>query len=94
MGVLVRRAYRAMSQSPGWLVLAVALETVFAVTAILAGHHLDLADLLAAGPLLASARCSGRTTALVTLYALALCAVVTVVLGTSSASSIEAYSAS
>jgi sigma-B regulation protein RsbU (phosphoserine phosphatase) len=88
MGVLVRRAYRATSQSPGWLVLAVALETVLAVAAILAGHHLDLADLLAAGPLLASARCSGRTTALVTLYALALCAIVAVVVGAPGVSSI------
>lgn len=88
MGILVRRAYRAMSQSPGWLILAVALETVLAVVVILAGHHLDLADLLAAGPLLASARCGGRATALVMLYALALCAIVVVVIGAPSASNI------
>jgi hypothetical protein len=87
MGVLLRRAIRATSQSPGWAVLALVLDAVIAVTAILIGQRLNLADLLAAGPLLACARCSGRITALVALYAIALCAIVAVVIGTSNAAS-------
>jgi len=49
MGVLLRRAIRATSQSPGWAVLALVLDAVIAVTAILIGQRLNLADLLAAG---------------------------------------------
>src|ERR1039457_5765562 len=85
MGVLLRRAIRATSQSPGWAILALVLDAVIAVTAILIGQRLNLADLLAAGPLLACARCSGRITGLVALYAIALCAIVAVVIGRSSA---------
>ncbi len=80
MGVLLRHGIKAASRSPGWLVLALVLDTVIAVTAIFIGSRLDLADLLAAGPLLACARCSGRTTALVAVYAISLCAIVTAVI--------------
>ena len=73
--MLLRRAIRATSQSRGWAVLALVLDAVIAVTAILIGQRLNLTDLLAAGPLLACARCGGRITALVALYAIALCAI-------------------
>ena len=90
MEVLLRRAIRAMSRPSNWLALALGLDAIIAVIAILIGHGLDLADLLAAGPLLACARCSGRITALVAAYAIALCAIVTGVVGPSSTSS-EGY---
>jgi hypothetical protein len=61
MEVLLRRAIRATSRPSIWLALAFGLDAIIAVTAILIGHRLDLAFLLAAGPLLACARCSGRT---------------------------------
>jgi sigma-B regulation protein RsbU (phosphoserine phosphatase) len=61
--------------------LALVLDAVIAVAAIYIGRRLDLADLLATGPLLACARCSGRTTALVAVYAISLCAIATVAIG-------------
>jgi phosphoserine phosphatase RsbU/P len=67
--------------------LALALDAAIAVTAILIGQRLNLADLLAAGPLLACARCCGRTTAVVAIYAIGLCAIVTLVIGESNAAS-------
>jgi hypothetical protein len=85
MGVLPRRAIRAASRPSIWLALALGLDAILAVLAIVIGRSLDLAELLAAGPLLACARFSGRTTALVAGYALALCAIVTGVIGASSA---------
>jgi sigma-B regulation protein RsbU (phosphoserine phosphatase) len=87
MSVLLRRAIRAMNQSPGWFVLTLVLDAVIAGAAILMGQSLNLADLLAAGPLLACARCSGRTTALVAGYAIALAAIVTAAIGASSTAS-------
>jgi phosphoserine phosphatase RsbU/P len=45
------------------------LDTAIAVAAVLAGRGLGLLGLLAAGPLLACARCGGRATALVAVYA-------------------------
>ena len=87
MGVLPRRAIRAMSRPSIWLALALGLDAIIAVIAILIGRHVNLAELLAAGPLLACARCNGRTTALVAGCALALCAIVTGIIGASSASS-------
>lgn len=83
MGLLLRRALRATSRPPVWLVLALVLDAAVAITAILAAGTLNLADLLAAGPLLACARCNGRMTALVAVYAVALCFIVTAVTGTS-----------
>src|SRR5580658_8571745 len=82
MGVLLRRAIRATSQPPVWLGMALGLDAVIAITGILIGHSFNLTGLLAAGPLLACARCNGRLTALVAGYALALCALVAAVTGT------------
>jgi sigma-B regulation protein RsbU (phosphoserine phosphatase) len=90
MGVLPRRAVRATSGPSIWLALAFGLDAIIAVIAILIGRGLNLAELLAAGPLLACARCGGRMTALVAGYAIALCAIVTGVIGASSTSS-EGY---
>jgi phosphoserine phosphatase RsbU/P len=87
MGLLPRRATRAASRPLIWLALALGLDAIIAVLAMVIGRSLNLAELLAAGPLLACARCSGRTTALVAGYAIALCAIVTAVIGASSASS-------
>jgi len=56
--------------------MIIVLETVIALARVFAGHVPGLIGLLAAGPLLACARCSGRATALVALYACALAAVV------------------
>src|SRR6202167_630046 len=90
MGLLPRRAIRATSRPSIWLALALGLDAIIAVIAILIGRSLNLAELLAAGPLLACARCRGRMTALVAGYAIALCAIVTGVIGASSTSS-EGY---
>src|SRR6202050_3711920 len=75
MGVLPRPAVRATSGPSIWLALAFGLNAIIAVIAILIGRGLNLAELLAAGPLLACARCGGRMTALVAGYAIALCAI-------------------
>jgi phosphoserine phosphatase RsbU/P len=82
MGLLLRRATRAMGQQPVWMVIALVLDAVIAVTGILIGGSFNLTGLLAVGPLLACARCNGRMTALVAGWALALYAVVAVVTGT------------
>jgi sigma-B regulation protein RsbU (phosphoserine phosphatase) len=87
MGALPRRAIRAASRSWIWLALTLGLDAIVAVIAIAIGRNLNLAELLAAGPLLACARCSGRVTALAAAYALALCAIVTGIIGASSATS-------
>jgi sigma-B regulation protein RsbU (phosphoserine phosphatase) len=81
MGVLLRRAIRATSQPPVWLGMALGLDAVIAITGILIGHSFNLTGLLAAGPLLACARCNGRLTALVAGYAVALCAIVAAITG-------------
>ena len=82
MRLLLRRATRAMGQQPVWVVIALVLDAVIAVTGILIGGSFNLTGLLAVGPLLACARCNGRMTALVAGWALALYAVVAVVTGT------------
>jgi sigma-B regulation protein RsbU (phosphoserine phosphatase) len=87
MGALPRRAIRATSRPSIWLALALGLDAVVAVVAMVIGRDVNLADLLAAGPLLACARCNGRTTVVVAGYALALCAIVTGTIGASGASS-------
>jgi serine phosphatase RsbU (regulator of sigma subunit) len=71
-----------MGQQPVWMVIALVLDAVIAVTGILIGGSFNLTGLLAVGPLLACARCNGRMTALVAGWALALYAVVAVVTGT------------
>src|SRR5215469_4819735 len=82
MRLLLRRATRAMSQQPFWIMIALVLDAGIAVTGIMAGPGFNLTGLLAVGPLLACARCSGRMTALVAGYALVLCFVVAGVTGT------------
>ena len=75
MGVLLRRAMRGTSQPVVWLGLALVLDAVIAA-GIVIGHTFKLTELLAAGPLLACARCNGRLTTLAAVYAIALCAIV------------------
>ena len=82
MRLLLRRATRAMGQQPVWIMIALVLDAVIAVTGILIGPSFNLAGLLAVGPLLACARCTGRMTALVAGYALALCVLVAVITDT------------
>src|SRR5271166_382825 len=69
MRLLLRRAARAMSQQPVWVMIALVLDAVIAVTGVLIGPRFNLAGLLAVGPLVA-------------VYALALCAVLAAVTGT------------
>ena len=82
MRLLLRRAARAMGQQPVWIMIALVLDAVIAVTGILIGPSFNMTGLLAVGPLLACARCNGRMTALVAAYALVLCALVAAVNGT------------
>ena len=76
MRLLLRRATRAMGQQPVWIMIALVLDAAIAVTGIFVGPGFNMTGLLAVGPLLACARCNGRTTALVAGYALVLCGVV------------------
>jgi phosphoserine phosphatase RsbU/P len=73
MGVLLRRATGAIGRPSVWLGLVLGLEAAIAVTGILVAH--SLLGLLAAGPLLACARCGARATAFAFASALALCAI-------------------
>ncbi len=82
MRLLLRRAARAMGQQPVWIMIALVLDAVIAVTGIFIGLGFNMTGLLAVGPLLACARCNGQMTALVAGYALVLCALVAVVTGT------------
>src|SRR5579859_3440495 len=82
MRLLLRRATWAMGRQPVWIMTALALDAVIAVTSILTGPVYNMTGLLAAGPLLACARCNGRMTTLVAGYAVALCAIVAAVTGT------------
>ena len=82
MRLLLRRATRAMGQQPVWIMIALVLDAVIAVTGIFVGPGFNVTGLLAVGPLLACARCNGRMTALVAGYALVLCGVVAGVTGT------------
>jgi len=72
-----------MGQQRVWLVMALVLGAAIAVMAISAVPTVKLSGLLGVVPLLASARCSGRMTALAACYVLALGVVVTVVTNTS-----------
>lgn len=77
MSALLRRAWeRATGRSGVWLSLVFGVDAVIAVAGIAIGKSLNMTALLSAGPLLACARCNGRVTALVTGYALVLCAFV------------------
>jgi sigma-B regulation protein RsbU (phosphoserine phosphatase) len=75
-GILRRTWALATSSSTVWLALVAAIDGVIAIAGIAAGSGLNMTGLLSVGPLLACARTSGRATALVTVYALALCAIV------------------
>src|SRR6266566_1542686 len=90
MRLLLRRATRAMGQQSVWIMIALVLDAVIAVTGIIVGPGVNMTGLLAVGPLLACARCNGRMTALVAGYALVLCAVVAGVTGTAG-SAMEGY---
>jgi sigma-B regulation protein RsbU (phosphoserine phosphatase) len=90
MRLLLRRAARAMGQQPVWIMIALGLDAVIAVTGILIGPRFNLTGLLAVGPLLACARCNGRLTALAAGFALVLCAVVAGTTGTAG-SKMEGY---
>ncbi len=90
MRLLLRRATRAMGQQSVWIMIALVLDAVIAVTGIIVGPGFNMTGLLAVGPLLACARCNGRMTALVAGYALVLCAVVAGVTGTAG-SAMEGY---
>jgi phosphoserine phosphatase RsbU/P len=62
--------------------MTLVLDAVIAIAGVSIGHSFNLTGLLAAGPLLACARCNGRMTALAAGYAIALCAIVAAVTGT------------
>jgi hypothetical protein len=79
-----------MAQQPVWIMIALGLDAVIAVTGILIGPRFNMTGLLAVGPLLACARCNGRMTALAAGFAFALCAVVAGVTGTAG-SKMEGY---
>lgn len=72
-----------MGRQPVWIMIALVLDAAIAVTGIFVGPGFNMTGLLAAGPLLACARCDGRMTALVAGYALVLCGVVALATGTS-----------
>jgi serine phosphatase RsbU (regulator of sigma subunit) len=65
--------------------MVLALDAAIAVTGVLVGHGSGFLGLLAAGPLLACARCDGLATALTALYAVVLYVVAAVALGTPAA---------
>lgn len=83
MSVLLQRAIKAAGRPPVWLGMALVLDAAIAVMAISAVPSVKLSGLLGVAPLLTCARYGGRMTALAACYALALCAVVTMVTKTS-----------
>jgi phosphoserine phosphatase RsbU/P len=81
MSALPRRATGAIGRPSVWLGMVLVLDAAIAVTGIFVAHGSGLLGLLAAGPLLACARCGGRATALVAVYAIALCAIAAALAG-------------
>jgi len=81
MSVLLRRATGAIGRPSVWLGMVLVLDAAIAVAGISVAHGSGLLGLLAAGPLLACARCGGRATALVAVYAIALCAIAAALVG-------------
>jgi phosphoserine phosphatase RsbU/P len=61
--------------------MVLVLEAAIAIAGIFVARGSGLLGLLAAGPLLACARCGGRATALVGVYAIALCAIAAAAVG-------------
>ena len=59
MRLLLRRAARSLGQQHVWVMVALVLDVVIAVTGILIGTRFNLTGALAVGPLLACARCDG-----------------------------------
>lgn len=86
MRLLLRRAARGLSQQRAWIMVALVLDVVIAVTGILIGTRFNLTGALAVGPLLACARCDGRLTGLAAAVAAGLSVVVGTVTGTIGAS--------
>jgi phosphoserine phosphatase RsbU/P len=83
MSVLLRRAWERASSRPAvWLTWVIVIDAAFAVAGLIVGGKYNMTAALAVGPLLACARCGGRATALVSVYALALCLIVGAVTGT------------
>jgi phosphoserine phosphatase RsbU/P len=81
MGHALGRAWRASGRQPVWLGMVLVLDALIAITGMLLGRSYYLTGPLAAGPLLACARCNGRATALVAGVAIALSAIGGVVTG-------------
>jgi phosphoserine phosphatase RsbU/P len=81
MSVLLRRATGTIGRPSVWLVMVLGLDTAIAITGVVVTNGSGLLGLLAAGPLLACARCGGRATALASLYAIALCAIAAMAAG-------------
>jgi sigma-B regulation protein RsbU (phosphoserine phosphatase) len=75
MSVLLRRATGAIRWPSLWLTVVLVLDAVIAITGIFVAHGSGLLGLIAAGPLLACARCGARETAFASAYAIALCAI-------------------
>ena len=82
MRLLLRRAARGLGQQNAWVMAALVLDVVIAVTGILIGPRFNLTGALAIGPLLACARCDGRLTGLTAGVAAGLAVVVGAVTGT------------
>jgi phosphoserine phosphatase RsbU/P len=81
--VLLRRAWERASGRPAvWLTWVIAIDAVFAVVGLIVGGMYNMTGALAIGPLLACARVGARATAGISVYALALCAIVGAVTGT------------
>ena len=81
VSALLRRATGTIGRPSAWLGMVLVLDAAIALAGVSVAHGSGLLGLLAAGPLLACARCDGRATALVALYAIALCAIAAAVLG-------------
>src|SRR5215469_7464607 len=63
VSVLLRRATGAIGRPSVWLGMVLVLDAAIAVAGISVAHGSGLLGLLAAGPLLACARCGGRAAA-------------------------------
>lgn len=75
--MLLRRAWeRATSRPVLWLTWVIAIDAMIAAAGMIAGARYNMTGALALGPLLACARLGGRATAAVSVYALALCALI------------------
>jgi phosphoserine phosphatase RsbU/P len=81
MSVLLRRAIGTIGRPSVWLAMVLVLDTAIAITGIVLTRGSSLLGLLAAGPLLACARCGGRATTLASAYAIALYAIAAMAAG-------------